>query len=134
MKIKFSHNYKKIAGTTEARLLEVINVNLQNLSHYFITYDTDNMYILPRKGDYIMLIFQKINSSLMSIDLFTTLRRRNDKKERYYRKNIGKIFTLEITNNTQKEFKEHEDPYADEGYDGLLNDWELNKHNRDLED
>jgi len=52
MKIKFSHNYKKIAGTTEARLLEVINVNLQNLSHYFITYDTDNMYILPRKGDY----------------------------------------------------------------------------------
>lgn len=69
----------------------------------------------------------------MSVDLFTTLRRRTDKKERYYRKNIGKIFKLEIINNTQKEFKEHEDTYA-EGYDGLLNDWELNKHNRDLED
>ena len=111
MKIKFSHNYKKIAGTTEARLLEVINVNLQNLSHEFIIYDTDNIYILPRKGDYMILIFQKIHSPS---DLFTTLRRRTDKKERYYRKNIGKIFTLEIINNTQKEFKEHEDPYADE--------------------
>ena len=99
MKIKFSHNYKKIAGVTEARLLEVININLQNLSDYFIAYDTEGIYELLKTGDYMMLIFHKESENTnISSNIFTTLRRRTDEKEKYYRENIGKIFTLEIAN------------------------------------
>jgi len=96
MKIKFSHNYKKIANITEARLLEVINVNLQNLSQEFIAYDTENIYKLPKTGEYLMLIFHKQSEANMDSNIFTTIRRRTNEKEKYYRENIGKIFTLEI--------------------------------------
>ena len=97
MKIKFSHNYKKIANITEARLLEVINVNLQNLSQEFIAYDTENIYKLPKTGNYMILIFHKENENAnISSNIFTTIRRRTNEKEKYYRENIGKIFTLEI--------------------------------------
>ena len=104
MIIKFSHDYDKITGTKEARLLEVLNINLQNLSEDFIKYDTGEIYTLPRKGDYMMLIFQKINSQPYSrrCDLFTTLRRRTDEKEKYYRKAIGRVFQLEKANEAEK--------------------------------
>ncbi|MBN2039602.1 MAG: hypothetical protein JW864_06150 [Spirochaetes bacterium] len=103
MNIKFSHDYDKIAGTKEARLLEVLNINLQNLSEDFIKYDTGEIFVLPRKGDYMMLIFQKINSQPYSrrCDLFTTLRRRTDEKEKYYRKAIGRVFQLEKANEAE---------------------------------
>lgn len=102
MKIKFSHNYKKIAGVTEARLLEVININLQNLSDYFIAYDTEGMYKLPKTGNYMILIFHKEGERAnIGSNIFTTIRRRTDEKEKYYRENIGKIFTLEIENKQQ---------------------------------
>jgi len=102
-KIKFSHDYKKITGTKEAMLLEVININLQNLSGDFIKYDTDSIYELPCKGDYLMLIFQKINQQpfVRRFDLFTTLRRRTDDKEKYYRGAIGRIFQLEKANEAE---------------------------------
>lgn len=97
MKIKFSHNYKKIAGVTKAKLIEVINVNLKNLSKEFLFYDTEDIYKFPNNCDYMMLIFYKIEQyPSKSSNLFTTLRRRTDEKEKYYRGNIGKIFTLEI--------------------------------------
>lgn len=96
MKIKFSHNYKKIAGITEARLIEVINVNLQNLSKEFIEYDTENIYKLPKTGNYMILIFHKECEANISSNIFTTIRRRTDEKEKYYRENLGKIFAVEV--------------------------------------
>lgn len=96
MKIKFSHNYKKIAGVTKAKLIEVINVNLQNLSQEFLAYDTEGIYKLPETGNYMILIFHKESDTNIDSNIFTTIRRRTDEKEKYYRENIGKIFTLEI--------------------------------------
>jgi len=95
--IKFSHRYKKLADCAkQVFLLEVINVKLENLSECFLSYDTDGgKYQLPKKGDFLMLIFRK---ALWKIDesLFTTLRRRTPQKEKYYRSLISQPFVLEI--------------------------------------
>ena len=94
--IKFSHCYKKLLGTrTELTLLEVIGVNLENLSPEFIAYDTDDgLYKLPKRGMYMILIFDKGDEEEKNI--FTTLRRWTIKKGLYYRANIGKKFKVEI--------------------------------------
>jgi len=93
-KIKFSHNYVKLNGIAKnVELLEVINVNLENLSETFLSYDTDNIYKLPKQGKYLMLIFRK---TFMLGNLFTTLRRRTPQKEKYYRSQIGAFFEVVI--------------------------------------
>lgn len=90
--IKFSHRYGKLdsLGTIPcARLLEVLNVRLENLSQPFLAYDTDNgTYALPKKGDFLLLICDGDNG------IFTTLRRRTPEKERYYRSFIGQMFDV----------------------------------------
>jgi hypothetical protein len=66
-KIKFSHNYWKLPPAEGyALLLEVLEVKLENLSRAFINYDTmymengkDGYYKLPKKGDYLLLIFNQ---------------------------------------------------------------------------
>ena len=103
MKIKFSHAYRKLIQTKyncsrefvhKARLLDVVRVKLEDLSAKFLDYDTDNgVYPLPKKGDYMMLLFLKPSGA----DIFPTLRRWTPEKERYYRDGIGVEFDIEIT-------------------------------------
>lgn len=95
--IKFSHTYNKLIGDNgvidEATLLQVLPVNLEDLTSSFLSYDTDNgVYSLPKKGKYLMLIFLKDNH-----ELFTTLRRSTPQKENYYKGLTGKLFTIEYT-------------------------------------
>jgi hypothetical protein len=100
MKIKFSHKYHKLlvpGATAEyietAILLDVVPINLEDVSKAFLDYDTDaGLFELPKSGIYMMLIFCKERSW----DLFTTLRRWTPDKQTYYRSGIGKIFDIEI--------------------------------------
>lgn len=72
-------------------LLEVVNIKLEDLSESFLDYDTDEgTYKLPKKGEYMMLIFKKDTTT----HLMTTLRRRTADKEKYYRSAIGKWFDV----------------------------------------
>lgn len=101
MNIKFSHKYPKLIShdgniCEMAKLLDVININIENLSNCFLNYDTANgLFGLPRKGDYMMLIFLK-DGKLFHDNLFTTLRRRTPEKEKFYRESIGTWFDIEI--------------------------------------
>ena len=97
--IKFSHRYKKLSIDQNkccaiARLLDVININLENLSEEFRNYDTDDgLYPLPKKGKYMILIFLKPHSlGIEERNLFTTIRRWLPAKEKYYRSHIGQAF------------------------------------------
>jgi len=95
--IKFSYTYNKLfldgKLIKEAILLDVIPVKIENLSKDFLNYDTDQgEYKLPKKGEYLLLIFQK-----SCTNIFTTLRRYIPEKEEYYRKLIGETFTIEYT-------------------------------------
>jgi hypothetical protein len=98
-KIKFSHKYNKLftcgnGVANKVQLLQVLNIQLENLSPYFIFYDTDGKYELPKKGNYLMLIFERDNSSI-----FTTLRRSTPTKEKYYRSKTGKFFEVVINDS-----------------------------------
>ena len=74
-------------------LLDVINIKLEDLSESFLDYDTDEgTFDLPKKGDYMMLLFKKDTTT----HLMTTLRRRTPDKEKYYRENIGQWFNVEF--------------------------------------
>jgi hypothetical protein len=100
-KIKFSHRYSKLIRTEsskngylvkEAKLLEVISVLIKNISKEFLDYDTDDgKYELPKKGNFLMLIFQK-----SKYDIFTTMRRYTPEKYVYYKLKIGQVFDIEI--------------------------------------
>ena len=82
-----------------ARLIEVIPVELSQLSNYMRDYDTDfGKYELPKSGKYLMLIFLKsVEAYISATNLFTTIRRATPEKERYYKSRIGHIFELEYT-------------------------------------
>ncbi len=93
--IKFSHQYAKlrcINAGMEAKLVEVLEVNLKDLSKAFLDYDTDNgKYKLPNSGKYLMLIFEAEGG------LFTTLRSMYpEKKKEYYRALISEEFKVLI--------------------------------------
>lgn len=93
--IKFSHRYKKLEalGTEKrARLLEVLEVQLEKLSPEFLAFDTDNgAYSLPKTGPFLLLIFRSQNG------IFPTIRRHTDEKADYYRRSRGELFKVEIT-------------------------------------
>lgn len=97
--IKFSYPFPKLYGEdgniiNRARLLEVVEVELSNLSAEFLRYDTaQGMYILPAKGSYLLLIFLKPGN----IHTFTTLRRSTPEKLKYYRSQIGEIVKIAAT-------------------------------------
>ena len=97
-RINFSYSFPKLYGEdgnpiSRCRLLQVQPVDLAELSVELIEYDTAHgAYLLPSKGDYLMLIFLKPGS----IHLFTTLRRRTPEKEKYYRSKIGEVFHIQI--------------------------------------
>lgn len=112
LNIKFSRPYSKLVFPSPqyrfckiAKLLEVIPVELSDLSAEFLAYDTDNgTYELPKKGKYLMLIFQ--NATVYNVKpseiyrpeqhVFTTIRRETPEKLLYYRKNIGELFNVVI--------------------------------------
>jgi hypothetical protein len=97
-RIKFSYEYRKLLGANYSSviLLEVIVVNLDGLSKHFIGYDTDSVYKLPAKGEYLLLIFDKNFNPSPAKNIFTTLRRWTGHKEEYYRSKIGQQFQIEI--------------------------------------
>lgn len=84
------------ANLDAVKLLEVLVLDLQSLSKSFLDYDTDEgEYKLPKKGLYMMLIFEK-NIDKGELNLFTTLRRYTPAKAEYYKSKIGKLFNVEI--------------------------------------
>ena len=100
--IKFSHYYEKIPRDYKlSLLLDVLPVKLEDLSEYFLRYDTTFVeggeakeYRVPKKGEY-MLIFLQAGSGHGR--LWTTLRSRwgsgcggNDKLA-YYKSHIGEV-------------------------------------------
>ena len=100
-KIKFSYRFSKLFkedGTQVrvARLLQVIEVDLSDLSTDFINYDTDTgAYTLPIKGAYLLLIFHKIADGGNGI--FTTIRRSIPTKLEYYQNQVGQLFEVVVT-------------------------------------
>lgn len=102
MNIKFSHHYPKLHSQTSARLLDVIIKTKNELSGYFINYDTkyiepegcfpavEKYYELPT-GKLLVLVF--IGDKLIP---FTTVRRWIPKKEEYYRNAIGQTFQIQF--------------------------------------
>ena len=97
--IKFSHKYPKLCAMmgdsflTHAKLLDVIAVDLNDLSSEFLNYDTGNgMYVFPPKKDNPMnvLIFRSEATGVV----FTTIRPRTSTD--YYRDGIGKMFKILI--------------------------------------
>jgi hypothetical protein len=102
MSIKFSHLYRKLLDESNdiiegAYLLEVLVVELAELSAAFLDYDTDSgKFTLPKRGKYMMLIFKKPHEDyICAFNLFTTLRRWTAEKEAYYRSLIGKPLGVE---------------------------------------
>lgn len=88
-----------------AKLLEVIPVELSDLSAEFLEYDTDDcVYELPKKGKYLMLIFQNATIYYLKPNeifrpqqhIFTTIRRETPENLKYYQTNIGEIFNVII--------------------------------------
>ena len=100
--IKFSHLYPKLLDSHNdcvetATLLQVIPIDLKDLSREFIAYDTDGVYELPPKSEYMMLIFLKPHEHYITdLNLFTTLRRWTPEKYRYYTEQVGKAFNIII--------------------------------------
>ena len=100
-RIRFVHNFSKLKDgfftTKRAKLLEVLEVRLENLSPELIKYDTRHnfkeYYELPAKGDYLMLIFEK---APFWGEIFTTLRRSKPQKLEYYRGLIGQVFEVDV--------------------------------------
>lgn len=109
--IKFSHHYSKLVDgvaksaygedyyspkyISRATLVEVIPVQLENLSKQFLSYDTDGgIYRLPSSGSYMILVFLK-GTHLTQI--FTTIRRNYPEKYQYYKSSIGEEFEIVYT-------------------------------------
>ena len=101
-KIHFTHCYPKLVGpdgapVIKAKLLEVLRVELSELSTEFLNYDTNNgQFSLPMDGYYLMLIFRKSARDAVSADIFTTLRSAKPGKYEYYHELIGAMFLLEV--------------------------------------
>ena len=100
-RIRFAHNYSKLkdgfSPTKRAKLLEVLEVRLENLSPELIKYNTrcgyGNYCKMPASGKYLMLIFDK---APFWGEIFTTLRRSKPQKLEYYRGLIGQVFEVEV--------------------------------------
>lgn len=97
--IKFSHKYSKLEDsvnhtyTSKSILLDVVIVNLKDLSKDFLDYDTDKgLFELPKTGKYMLLIFRKACTN----NLFTTLRIWSKENESRYRSGIGMWFDIEF--------------------------------------
>ena len=97
-KIKFSHEYPKLWKQTQAELIAVRLLDVDDIHDDLKEYDTlfdDNGYIdhyqIPKKGQLIQLIFYG-NKQIP----FCTLRRYTKEKLDYYKSLIGKQFEIVI--------------------------------------
>jgi len=107
--IKFSHKYNKFPqGFAKSRLIEVIPVNLEDLSTDFRIYDTQytegpvtSWYPLPLKGKYMILMLYSEGGHL-----WTTIRSQRGMKGvdklAYYRSHIGEVFDCVVTQEPSK--------------------------------
>ena len=94
--IKFQFKYGKMPEwVKESVLLDVLDVQLADLSPEFLYYDTTAnggmSYQLPKTGMYLLLLLHGNGQ------LWTTLRRATPEKRKYYRDAIGETFKIEIT-------------------------------------
>ena len=92
--IKFSHNYPKLWGQTEATLIQVRLLDYKFLNKDLIEYDTktiDNTYYKLPNGLLIQLIFYG-NKRIP----FCTIRSFSKEKEKYYTSKIGYNFEIII--------------------------------------
>lgn len=112
-KIFFSHIYSKLLDSHNdvietAKLIGVFCVNLEDLHPSFLAYDTDNgKYKLPRKSDFLMLLFLKpFETYVTDLNLFTTLRRYTPQKDTYYRQKVGMDFDIVVEKNNKGETSE----------------------------
>jgi len=97
LRIRFSHNYKKLNNEKSAVLRAVIIIDLGKQAKSFLEYDTEGIYNLPKKGEYIALIFLGKNGTL-----FTTLRRYTPAKYAYYISHLNDLFEILIENGGGK--------------------------------
>lgn len=97
-KIKFAGRYEKLHGQTWAQLISVQVLRISGGDRTFeklIDYDTireDGTRYRITPGEYILLVF--IGSDWIP---FTTLRRYTPEKNEYYKRLIGKLMEIEIT-------------------------------------
>ena len=99
--IKFSHFYSKLPRDYQySRLLQVIPIQLAELSPEFRHYDTtyldggeEKQYPLPDCGDRILLLLQAGSGHG---HLWTTIRKREDEKLEYYRSLVGKVVECRV--------------------------------------
>ena len=94
--IKFNHPYLKLENkdgfiTKQAALLQMLPIDIHDLSDVFREYDTELKYHLPDVGRYLLLIFRRTDG-----EIFTTLRKNTDKNSIFYYQHTGKIFDIEI--------------------------------------
>lgn len=90
-----------VSGST-VKLLQVFRDKFENLSPGFLMYDTMKVsgghYVLPSKGDCLVLLFQGTGLSWDSGEVFTTVRTWDEEKERYYLGMMEKEFIVIIDN------------------------------------
>jgi hypothetical protein len=103
--IKFSHRYRKLPRDFQrSKLLDVLLVNLEDMSPSFREYDTSfevdgatDFYPLPARGEYMLLLLQAGEGCG---HLWTTIRSRwggkgNDKYQ-YYKSKIGETVECQV--------------------------------------
>lgn len=95
-KINFSYQFSKITHNGKlieaARLMQVIELDLADISQELRDYDTDfGKFKIPAKGLYLLLLFMHPNGSL-----FTTLRRHTPPKAEYYKASVGFVFQIHL--------------------------------------
>lgn len=92
--IRFSHWYDKLRVVSkenpQARLLQVLVVNMSDLHPVFLDYDTQNhLFEFKSKGEHLLLIFEGATG------LFTTIRPAWPMQKReYYMSNVGRLFNI----------------------------------------
>lgn len=95
MSIKFSHDYPKLWGQHEAKLLLVRTLYAELLTKELVHYDTyygkSEHYPLPEKGLVLQLIFLGDKGIP-----FCTIRRHTKEKESYYKVHEGLTFQIKI--------------------------------------
>lgn len=92
-RIKFSHNYFKLHGQTEATLVAVLSLTIDRFTpRELLEYDTkyDGGYFPLRSGNYLQLIF------VGNLQIpFCTIRRAFPKqKVDYYKSSVGERFEV----------------------------------------
>jgi len=93
--IKFSHKYFKMPSIDTSVLLQVLTMDIKDMSPAFRAYDTEyegGSYPLKGSGKYMVLLLFAGNEHLR-----TTVRRWTPEKEAYYKSRVGEIVKIQIT-------------------------------------